>query len=107
MAGGYNSYHEAIHFGLPTICYPNIKTAKDNQLKRVRVAEENDCMIVLTEVNSSNVQSAIGQMLNPEFRNTMRINMSKMRMQTFQNKKFVNGADEMAYHLVEALKRIK
>ena len=32
MAGGYNSYHEAIAFQLPTICIPNQSTGMDDQV---------------------------------------------------------------------------
>lgn len=38
-ATGYNSYHEHIAFGLPTIFVPNLLTRTDNQLARARYAQ--------------------------------------------------------------------
>ncbi len=103
MAGGYNSYHEVIQFGLPTLCYPNLKTAKDDQLKRVQVAEDLDCMIVLTEVDQGTVQKSIKRLLDPAQRNRMRLNMSELRVRSSQNCKFSNGADEMAQYLIKKI----
>ena len=34
IAGGYNSYHEMIHFGIPTICIPNTQTKTGDQVAR-------------------------------------------------------------------------
>lgn len=39
-ATGYNSYHEHIAFGLPTIFVPNLLTRTDNQLARARYAQQ-------------------------------------------------------------------
>ena len=32
QAGGYNSFHEVIASSLPSICYPNLETGRDDQL---------------------------------------------------------------------------
>ena len=42
MAAGYNSYHEAIRFSVPTISIPNMNTGMDDQLARVGVAEKQE-----------------------------------------------------------------
>ena len=45
MAGGYNSFHESVQTGLPTISFPNMNTGRDDQLARVKVGEEAGCMV--------------------------------------------------------------
>jgi len=46
MAGGYNSYHEAIEFSLPTIFIPNTETGMDDQVARVKGgSDEGACII--------------------------------------------------------------
>lgn len=40
MAAGYNSFHEAMALGLPTLFVPNQSTAKDDQDARARWAEQ-------------------------------------------------------------------
>lgn len=39
-AAGYNSFHELINFGVPTVFLPNENTAYDDQVTRVRYAAE-------------------------------------------------------------------
>src|SRR5699024_5128515 len=39
-AAGYNSYHEHLAFGLPSIFVPNDHTRTDDQVGRARYAEE-------------------------------------------------------------------
>jgi len=71
LAGGYNSYHEAINFSLPAICLPNMETGRDDQLSRARTAEEAGCMIVVEKVNRESIEEALAIMMNPEEREKM------------------------------------
>ena len=93
MAGGYNSYHEAVNYSLPTICYPNLDTGKDDQLARVKVAEEAGCMTVITDVNAETVTHAIENMLIPENRKQM----SEAAEKLFS----ANGASEVSQMLID------
>ena len=43
MAAGYNSFHEAMALGLPTLFVPNQSTAKDDQNARTLWAEQTGC----------------------------------------------------------------
>ena len=86
-ACGYNSYHEMIHFGLPSICYPNLNTGMDDQLARAKVAEDAGAMIVLTEINRKSVSSAIEKIMNPETRQRMKMATKKLTRD--------NGADQV------------
>ena len=71
LAGGDNSYHEAINFSLPAICLPNMETGKDDQLSRARSAEEAGCMIVVEEVNEKAIEEALATMMDPNEREKM------------------------------------
>ena len=71
MAAGYNSYHEAIRFSVPTISIPNMNTGMDDQLARVEVAEAAGAMIVLREVTPRRVQAAIERLMQESVRVSM------------------------------------
>ena len=88
MAGGYNSYHEAIAFNLPTICIPNKNTGMDDQVARAKVASDAGAMLVIKQVNEKNIKSAINQMLKDENRNSMKIAGAKLVKE--------NGAEQLS-----------
>ena len=95
MAGGYNSYHEAIAFNLPTICIPNQSTGMDDQVARAMVAGDVGAMLIVQDVNEEKLSIAIETMLVSSKREEI-IAESK----SLQNR---NGADE----LVDALCNIE
>ena len=68
MAGGYNSYHEAIEFALPTIFIPNTKTGMDDQVARVRIGETKGACLVLTETDESTMREAIARLMDKNLR---------------------------------------
>ena len=88
MAGGYNSFHEAIQASMPTICLPNMKTGRDDQLARVIVAEEAGCMVVIRERNRKIIQAAIDRIVESEVREMMKNNFQLLRRD--------NGATQVA-----------
>ena len=93
MAGGYNSFHEAIHASLPTICLPNMNTGRDDQLARTLVADDAGCMVVIRDKKEHIIQGAINRIVESEVREMMRNN--------FQLLKRENGAEQIASWLVE------
>jgi UDP:flavonoid glycosyltransferase YjiC (YdhE family) len=95
IAGGYNSYHEVIRFGLPSISYPNLMTGMDDQLARVQVAEDAGAMIVLEDVNQATVAESISKMLDQSIREDMREAAVGLTRE--------NGADQVAQYLIELL----
>ena len=72
MAAGYNSFHEVIKFGIPTICIPNLDTNNDDQLARALYGKEIGSMIVLKEPDIEIMRSAIERMTNRRLLNKMR-----------------------------------
>ena len=92
MAAGYNSYHEAIRFSVPTISIPNMNTGMDDQLARVEVAEEAGAMIVLREVTPKIVQAVIERVLDQEVRTNMKSNCEKLHQP--------NGANQISKWIV-------
>lgn len=96
MAGGYNSYHEAIEAELPTICYPNMSTGRDDQLARALVAEEAGCMIVLRKRTENKIKIAIERMSESDVRGMMKNNFSILKRD--------NGSNQVAEWILEQIK---
>lgn len=95
MAAGYNSYHEAIRFSVPTISIPNMETGMDDQLARVEVAEEAGAMIVLREVTKRRVQAVVERVLDESVRNSMIKASEKLHRP--------NGANQMAKWTIDEI----
>lgn len=93
MAGGYNSYHEAIQASLPTICYPNLKTGTDDQLSRARIAEKAGSMIVIKKRTKSKIYSAVDQICDENIRGIMAKNAGSLQR--------ANGASQVAKWIIE------
>ena len=93
MAGGYNSYHEAIAFQLPTICIPNKSTGMDDQVARAMVAAEAGAMLVIQDVNEEKLVFAIESMLDSNKRDEIIAATALLGQQ--------NGADKLAEALCE------
>lgn len=61
-ATGYNSYHEHIAFGLPTIFVPNLLTRTDNQLARARYAQQVGVGRSVISVTSASFTTAVAEL---------------------------------------------
>ena len=68
MAGGYNSYHEAIAFALPTLFIPNLDTGMDDQLARVQAGANIGACIVLNEQAESTFKETLNTFMVPTHR---------------------------------------
>lgn len=88
MAGGYNSYHEAIEFALPTIFLPNTETGMDDQVARVKAGAEAGACIMITDQNDESIQNAVTKMINLEERMKFVESCTKLSK--------LNGANEAA-----------
>jgi hypothetical protein len=93
MAGGYNSFHEVIRFGLPTIFYPNLETGMDDQLARVKEVEDGTNRIVVVQRDEANIRSAVDTMVSALQDGTT----------TRSVRSSLNGADQLAADLLETL----
>ena len=89
QAGGYNSFHEARVFGIPTLFFPNMNTGMDDQLTRCSLSEEEDWGIVLKRRTKTNIQSACDTLIS--------------RVGHKHTIDGDNGADTVANLLLEAL----
>ena len=81
IAGGYNSYHEVISSGLPSICYPNYSTGRDDQLSRAMFAVDKGAMIVLKKRNPEKIRVAISRIMDSSNRANLKRNMSELSSQ--------------------------
>jgi UDP:flavonoid glycosyltransferase YjiC (YdhE family) len=96
MAGGYNSYHEAIAFALPTLFIPNLDTGMDDQLARVKAGEANGACKVLSEQAESTFKKTLDAFMVPSHRENM--------MQNCKSLETESGAVEAAKYLLTALR---
>ncbi|HJM45110.1 MAG TPA: glycosyltransferase [Candidatus Poseidoniaceae archaeon] len=98
MAAGYNSFHEAVQFSLPTIFYPNMNTGQDDQLARAVVAENVGAMVVLRKRTKNKIAAAIERLYDNDVRKRMKKKAALLHME--------NGADQIAKHLIEMINEI-
>jgi UDP:flavonoid glycosyltransferase YjiC (YdhE family) len=94
MAAGYNSFHESMSLGLPTLFVPNIGTAKDDQDARARWAEASGTGLRWDETtgDSDDLQAAIDQLVDPARQEALRAKMADLPT--------ADGAREIAEALV-------
>ena len=93
IAGGYNTYHEIIEAGIPSICYPNHKTGRDDQLGRVKKAKDSGSMIVVEKRNRINIDLSITRIMDSKVRTEMRLKTENLRKD--------NGASDAAKWICE------
>ena len=79
IAGGYNSYHEVVDSELPSLCFPNLSTGRDDQLSRALVASKEGAMIVLEKRNPTNIKIAISRLTEPKVRMEMKQKLASMK----------------------------
>ena len=78
MAAGYNSFHEAIQSGLPTLCYPNMNTGKDDTSSCL-IAADAGCMIVLEKRTWRMINASIERLVQTEVQDEMRKNCEALQ----------------------------
>jgi len=93
MAGGYNSYHEAIAFALPTLFIPNLNTGMDDQLARVKAGEAVGACMILADQSESIFRQKLDLLMDELHRNSMRSACSAGSLE--------NGAVTSAQKLVQ------
>jgi glycosyltransferase involved in cell wall biosynthesis len=67
-AAGYNSFHEQIGFGIPTIFLPNTSTRLDDQVGRARFAAATGVALVVEDPRSQELEEVLDQATRPEVR---------------------------------------
>ena len=73
MAGGYNSYHEAIAFALPTLFIPNLDTGMDDQLARVKAGEAEGACMVLSDQNEAAFRGVLERLMDERHRKNLQL----------------------------------
>ena len=95
MAGGYNSYHEAIAFQLPTIFVPNDGTGMDDQIARVKSGQNAGACLVVNGRDQDEFRVAIEHMIDDVRRQKIIAACSAIKME--------NGAYYAADHLIQLM----
>ena len=72
-SAGYNTFHELLYFGVPTIFMPKLRGYDDQALRAQRAADKGAClMCVENEDFKENVTQQINLLLDSELRGKMR-----------------------------------
>ena len=81
-ASGYNSYHEQIGFGIPTVFVPNTATRLDDQVGRARFAAASGVALSVEDPTSAELEEVLDAAVRPEVRAAMRRRCAEL---TFSN----------------------
>ena len=73
-AAGYNTFHEAMSFGLPTIFVPNTAPGMDDQQGRAQFAQDRGAAIELPQTDIAELPQVLSLMMNASFRQVMKQN---------------------------------
>ncbi|MGX6604155.1 glycosyltransferase [Micromonosporaceae bacterium Da 78-11] len=67
-ASGYNSYHEQLAFGIPTVFLPNTATRLDDQVGRARFAAAAGAALIIEDPGSAELEQVLDRAVRPEVR---------------------------------------
>jgi UDP-N-acetylglucosamine--N-acetylmuramyl-(pentapeptide) pyrophosphoryl-undecaprenol N-acetylglucosamine transferase len=79
VASGYNSFHEVLLAGLPSLQLPNLKTAVDDQLTRARAAEKRGLALVSTG-EAGSLKDSLQALLDDRFREEMAYKLRRVTL---------------------------
>jgi UDP:flavonoid glycosyltransferase YjiC (YdhE family) len=94
-AAGYNTAHEVLCYGLPTIFVPNETEGMDNQAGRATFSAARGLSL---NGKATAIGTSIARMLEPDFRKAMRAQLRRLHLE--------NGAAAAAQH-IDALSRME
>lgn len=94
-AVGYNSFHEMVYCGIPTIYIPNMHTKADNQYERAMIAEKNGLGKVITDLSVEKFNEVLDNTIDLYVKNRKEI----------VNEYIQNGAVEAANIVLDTLKK--
>lgn len=92
-ATGYNTFHEMMHFGVPSLFLPNEATETDDQAARARIAEAYGAAVVVYKPTPDAIAHALDTALDPHHRENMR-NAARALVSE-------NGGDHIARKLLD------
>lgn len=94
-AAGYNTYHDVLCTGLPSIFVPDGHVMMDDQSARARFAEDAGAAIAPMPLDAASLRAALGAMLNPDRRRRLLAGCRKLAVP--------NGADAAARLIADQL----
>jgi hypothetical protein len=94
-AAGYNTFHELIGYGVPTIFVPNEKVETDDQLGRSRFAEEHGLGLCMAITELDNFESYAQRLMDPAERGRI--------VAACRQRHWPNGANVAAARLAAAV----
>jgi hypothetical protein len=77
-ATGYNSFHEVISFGLPTLFVPNLAPGMDDQAARSGFAQDGGAAIELRDHEFHDLPTIVDLLMQPAFRSVMQVNCGQL-----------------------------
>jgi UDP:flavonoid glycosyltransferase YjiC (YdhE family) len=77
-AAGYNSFHELISFGLPTLFVPNRAPGMDDQAARSSFAQDIGAAIELRDHEFDELPEILDLLMQPAFRSVIRANCDQL-----------------------------
>jgi UDP:flavonoid glycosyltransferase YjiC (YdhE family) len=79
MASGYNSFHEALSFGLPTMFIPNLSTNLDDQGARARYASVSQTGVAWDGHDADSLARGMEALTSDASLGAMRSRMAELR----------------------------
>jgi UDP-N-acetylglucosamine:LPS N-acetylglucosamine transferase len=71
-ASGYNSFHELLSFGIPSVFVPNTGTQLDDQVARARFAAAAGAALIIEDTEDiAEVERVLGEAAQPETREAL------------------------------------
>jgi UDP:flavonoid glycosyltransferase YjiC (YdhE family) len=70
-ASGYNSFHELIGFGIPSVFVPNTRTGLDDQVARARFAAAAGAALIIENPESDEVERVLARAGRPDVRTAL------------------------------------
>ncbi len=93
ITASYNTFHEAIYFGVPTLIFPVKETITDDHFSRAGIATKIETGIVFDEFCPDRFNEAILKLLDPKINMKMRDNAYNI---------FENGAEVAAHYIMDS-----
>lgn len=87
-AAGYNSFHELLSAGVPTLFVPNANTSLDDQVARARYAQHIGIACCADDASPSATETALDELLDDNFRGALDVKLQRLDI--------VNGAHTAA-----------
>ncbi len=92
ITGSYNTFHETIYFGLPSILFPIKETGTDDHFARTRIALKLKTGFVFSDFNSQKFKKTVTKILDPTTNQKMRENTENI---------FKNGAEQAVQYIMQ------